>query len=89
VRATHASGPKRGKARGTRRGDLLGRRIGAEAISLKPTLQSAYSGRTCVGFLLPRGRQGVEAFDAHNVSLGLYSDLRSAADAISAAAGLA
>jgi hypothetical protein len=50
---------------------------------------SVYSGRTCIGFLLPRGRQGAEAFDANNVSLGLYSDLRSAADAVSAAAGLA
>jgi hypothetical protein len=33
---------------------------------------------------MPRGRQGVEAFDANERSLGIYPDRRTAAAAISA-----
>jgi hypothetical protein len=44
---------------------------------------AVYSGRTCVGFLLLRGRQGIEGFDADDRSLGLFQDQKSAADAIS------
>jgi hypothetical protein len=29
-----------------------------------PAMLSAYSGTTCVGFLLPRGKLGYEAFTA-------------------------
>ena len=72
MRSRKASGPKRGKARGARRGDLLGRRIGAEATSVQPTCLSVYDGRTCLGFLLPRGKQGVEALDADERSLGIF-----------------
>jgi hypothetical protein len=68
-----ASGSKRGRsARGARRGDLLGRRIGAEATSPCPTCLAVYDGRTCIGSLMPRGKSGVEAFDSADRSLGLF-----------------
>jgi hypothetical protein len=44
---------------------------------------AVYSGRECAGFLLNRGRAGIEGFDANVKSLGLFSDQKSAADAIS------
>ena len=47
---------------------------------------SVYDGSRCIGFMMPRGRQGVEAFDADDRSLGFFADQKSAADAISAAA---
>jgi hypothetical protein len=47
-------------------------------------LLSVYSGRQLLGFLLPRGKQGVEAFDAADNSLGIFPDQKTAADAISA-----
>jgi hypothetical protein len=43
---------------------------------------SVYSGRKCVGFLLERGKTGVEAFDAEQRSLGVFTTLREAANAI-------
>jgi hypothetical protein len=36
------------------------------------SMLSVYDGRACVGFLLNRGRSGVEAFTADERSLGLY-----------------
>jgi hypothetical protein len=45
---------------------------------------SVYDGRTCVGFLLPRGKGGVEASDAHTKSLGLFPSQGAAVAAISA-----
>jgi hypothetical protein len=50
---------------------------------------SVFDGQKCLGFLLPRGRQGVEAYDVNNVSLGIYRDQKSAADAVSGAAATA
>jgi hypothetical protein len=44
---------------------------------------SVYDGRCHIGFLLLRGRAGVEAFDADDRSLGLFPDMKTAADAIS------
>jgi hypothetical protein len=35
-------------------------------------LLSVYSGRTCVGFVLRRGKAGFEAFDVNERSLGLF-----------------
>jgi hypothetical protein len=46
-----------------------------------------YSGRECIGHLYLRGKAGVEAFDVHDKSLGLFPDQQSAAAAISLAAG--
>jgi len=53
----------------------------------RPAIQAVYSGRTCIGHLLLRGRAGIEAFDAADRSLGIYATPRAAADAISAEAG--
>jgi hypothetical protein len=36
----------------------------------------------CVGFLLRRGREGIEAFDADERSLGIFNDPISAANAV-------
>ena len=49
----------------------------------KPTMLSVYVGQLCIGFVMPRGRAGVEAFDANARSLGIFLDQRSAADAVS------
>jgi hypothetical protein len=46
---------------------------------------SVYVGAQCIGFLLSRGRQGVEAFDAETRSLGLFPDQKRAAAAVSRA----
>jgi hypothetical protein len=55
-----------------------------DATQNQPALQSVYDGRERVGHLLLHGKQGVEAFDANEVSLGLYPDPKTAAAAISA-----
>jgi hypothetical protein len=47
-----------------------------------PALQSIYNGRRCIGFLLLRGRRGVEALDSNTTSLGLFPTQKAAADAI-------
>jgi hypothetical protein len=49
-------------------------------------IRVVYDGRQCLGHLLLRGKLGVEAFDRNDVSLGIYPDQRSAADAVSEAA---
>jgi hypothetical protein len=51
----------------------------------KPALQSVYSGRERLGRIVCRGKLGFEAFDAGERSLGVFPDLRRAADAVSAA----
>jgi hypothetical protein len=40
------------------------------------------AGKTCAGFLLRRGREGVEAFDRDERSLGLFTDPIAAAVAV-------
>jgi hypothetical protein len=45
---------------------------------------AVYDGQTCLGFLLPRGKSGVEAFDAADKSIGIFPNMKMAADAISA-----
>jgi hypothetical protein len=47
------------------------------------TALAVYSGQVCLGHILPRGRSGVEAFDADDRSLGIFPDQKSAADAVS------
>jgi hypothetical protein len=54
----------------------------SEATQNQPALQSVYDGRERIGYLLLRGKQGIEAFDANEVSLGLYPDVKTAADAV-------
>jgi hypothetical protein len=46
-----------------------------------------YDGQRCLGHLLPRGKLGVEAYDADDRSLGLFPDQKTAADAVSQKAG--
>jgi hypothetical protein len=45
-----------------------------------------YADDRCLGHVIRRGRDGVEAFDQQDRSLGLFQDVTAAADAISAAA---
>jgi hypothetical protein len=47
-----------------------------------PNMLTVTSGRITLGFLLRRGHDAVEAFDAREKSLGIYSNEREAADAI-------
>jgi hypothetical protein len=48
----------------------------------KPALLSVYDGRTCLGFVLNRGRSGFEAFDRNGRSFGLFPTTAAAANAI-------
>jgi hypothetical protein len=47
---------------------------------------SVITGQSCIGFILKRGLQGVEAFDANERSLGLFGDPIQAAAAVECAA---
>ena len=69
------------KRRDLRRVDQLGSKINTKATFDPIACLSVYSGQTCVGFLLPRGKSGVEAFDGDH-SLGLFSNRRAAVAAI-------
>jgi hypothetical protein len=51
----------------------------------QPRILSVYDGRRAIGFLIQRGRSGVEAFDADGASIGLFSNQREAAAAVTAA----
>jgi hypothetical protein len=46
------------------------------------TLTCVFHERACVGFLLNRGRDGVEAFNTDDRSLGTFADEQAAAVAI-------
>ena len=56
-----------------------------EANSSDLSCLAIYDGQRCAGFLLPRGKAGVEVFDADDRSLGIFPDLKTAADAVSRA----
>jgi hypothetical protein len=45
-------------------------------------LAYVYGGRTCLGHVLNRGRQGYEAFDANDRSVGLFKTQAEAAEAL-------
>jgi hypothetical protein len=45
-------------------------------------LAAVYDGRQCIGHLLHRDRDGVEAYDIHTVSIGLYDTMDAAATAL-------
>jgi hypothetical protein len=72
------------KRRDLRRVDQLGSKINTKATFDPIACLSVYSGQTCVGFLLRRGKSGVEAFGADDRSLGLFPNQQTEADAISA-----
>ena len=50
--------------------------------SQKFRIVSVTSGRDCVGHIVCRGKLGFEAFDRDDVSLGIFRDMQSAANAI-------
>jgi hypothetical protein len=50
---------------------------------------SVFAGQRCVGFLLRRGREGIEALDSDGRSLGLYASPTEAAAEVERAAALA
>jgi hypothetical protein len=41
-----------------------------------------YDGKQCVGFIIARGKHGVEAFDRAESSLGFFKTLGEAANAV-------
>jgi hypothetical protein len=45
-------------------------------------LAYVYDGRTCPGHVLNRGRQGYEAFDANDRSVGIFKTQAEAAEAL-------
>jgi hypothetical protein len=47
---------------------------------------SVYDGRRCIGFVLAAGREGFRAYDADEVTLGLFPKMRDAVAAVSAKA---
>src|SRR5262249_48076261 len=51
-----------------------------------PKLLTVTDGRNCIGFLLSRGRDGIEAFTSDETSIGLFPTAKLAADALSARA---
>jgi hypothetical protein len=51
-------------------------------------LLSIYAGRTCLGFIIKRGREGFEAFSASERKLGIYKTASAAADVVSTHASL-
>lgn len=73
-----------GAARGSRSA-RAGRLKQSEAYTTN--LLVVYSGRTCLGHILSRGREGYEAYDINDASLGIFSDQDAAADAVSLATG--
>src|SRR5260370_41023788 len=66
------------------------RKTGSAVTPGRPVMLSVYSGQQCVGHLLSRGRQGVEAFassERGEKSLGTFtSDIAAAAAVMDAAA---
>jgi len=69
-----------------RRNDLRGGETVPNASPDILSMQAVYDGQRCLGHLLLRGKQGIEAFDADDHSLGIYQTQRAAADAVSLAA---
>lgn len=67
--------------------DQPGRQDQRDAIPDPIAMQALYSGATCLGFLYARGRDGVEAYDADERSLGIFPTQKAAADAVVRAAG--
>jgi len=63
--------------------DHAGELIGTEATNHQTRFQALYSGRTCLGFILNRGRSGYEAFDCDDKSIGIFETQQLAADTLS------
>jgi hypothetical protein len=84
-----ASGPHHPVDGGARAGiDQLGEQIDPKALTQKSDLaqqpwSAVYDGQRCIGHVLSRGKLGVEAFDAGDVSLGIFPNMKAAANAVS------
>jgi hypothetical protein len=52
------------------------------SVASSSPLLSIYDGQLCVGFVFARGKQGFEAFDTDQHSLGTFASHREAATAI-------
>jgi hypothetical protein len=89
VRRRKAAKPANRTARRPRRGGRSGGLINADATSPDFVMQAlaVYDGSQRIGHLLPRGRDGFEAFSADTVSLGLFATMKAGADAVTKAAG--
>lgn len=48
---------------------------------------AVYDGSRCIGFVMPRGRQGYEAFDIDTRPIGRFQTQAAAADAVARRAG--
>jgi hypothetical protein len=72
---------RRGDGAEARR-DQLGGSISLASTKFSSTLQALYDGRTCIGHVISRGPRGVEAFDVDDNVVGLFPDVRTAADAL-------
>jgi hypothetical protein len=48
-----------------------------------PNMLAVYSGQKATGFLIKRGRSGIEAFDVDGISVGLFSTMHTAIVAVS------
>jgi len=59
--------------------------MSASAAKRSPTMITIIHGDNVAGFLLARGRQGIEAFDRDERSLGVFTDPQAAHDAVIAA----
>jgi hypothetical protein len=64
-----------------------GKAFGKRALSAIPPQStqhwwSIYIGRQSIGHVISRGRAGYESFDQHDRSVGIFSDLRTAAAAL-------
>jgi hypothetical protein len=55
----------------------------AEPAIARTSMVSVYDGRSCMGFVLARGRTGFEAFDVNELSKGLFPTQQEAAAALS------
>jgi hypothetical protein len=52
----------------------------------QPGFLAVYDGQVCLGHLLLRGKAGVEAYNTDDRFLGVFPNLKAAADAVSASA---
>jgi hypothetical protein len=69
-------------------GDLkLGGKDRHDAIPDPIQMKAVYDGQQCCGFIYSRGPRGIEAYNADQISLGIFLTAKAAADAICAARG--
>ena len=54
----------------------------SSATTTTTTMLSIFDGRECAGFLLHRGKEGVELFDKEQRSLGIFPTEREAVAAL-------